>query len=331
MKNLTLFVTNKCNSNCIMCFNSNLNKQEKELTFNEYKKISENLGDLEQIFISGGEPSLRKNLAEICKLFYLNCNVKKIRIPMNGQLTKRTFSLVRKVLQLCPNIDLFITLALDGLEKLHDNHRGIKGSFRNVLKTYEALMKIKKRNLKVGFVTTVTKINYPFLEKLTEFTQKLNPKPKYHDLMVCRFQSNKVKNSLLISSGDYKKMLELDRNLRIGMIKNRYGFLKGRLFKKFIKVLNHVYFRAYSGNKTINCKAIQLGRVIESNGDVRICEMTSVLGNLRDVDYNLYKLKVSTELRNNLKSCYCTHPCFVIPSLKYSSNILKSIKSYIFR
>ena len=332
MKNLTLFVTNKCNSKCIMCFNTRLNKKENELSLGEYEKISKHISDLDELFISGGEPSLRQDLDKICYYFYKNCVIKKIKLPMNGQLTNETVELAMNILNLCPNSELSITLALDGLKEIHDKQRGVKGSFDKVIKTYNKLSNLAKKNkkLKIGFVTTVTKINYHNLKELTDFTKKLSSQPLYHNLMACRMQSSNVKNKLIISSEEFGDLLLFDQRLRKRMMKNNYSFFKRKLIEKFNPVLNNLYLNAYSGKKIINCRAVENSRVIEANGDVRVCEMKQVIGNIRNSNYDLDKILISQKFKFMVKDCCCIHPCFVIPSLKSPLNLLRSIKSYFF-
>ena len=94
------------------------------------------------------------------ELFYKNCNIKKIRIPMNGINTEKILVTVSDVLKLCPNAKIFVTLPLDGLGKDHDKQRGTANAFDRLIETYNKLedLRSKHKRLNVGFVTTVTKI-----------------------------------------------------------------------------------------------------------------------------------------------------------------------------
>lgn len=56
-----------------MCFYAeDMDKKEKDLTFEEIKKISETAGQFNRLWVSGGEPTLREELPEIIEMFYKN-------------------------------------------------------------------------------------------------------------------------------------------------------------------------------------------------------------------------------------------------------------------
>ena len=67
-----------------------------------------------------------------------------------------------------------INLSLDGLEKTHDFIRGIKGSFKSILKTYNELVKLKKRfsNLYVRINTTINNKNYKEIRAFDNFIKE---------------------------------------------------------------------------------------------------------------------------------------------------------------
>src|SRR5689334_25178375 len=81
---MIVFINSICNLTCEHCFYwRNLN-QRNDLTFEEFEKLSLELGRFEQLNLSGGEPFLRKEFAEICGLFLRNNGVKRIYVPTNG-------------------------------------------------------------------------------------------------------------------------------------------------------------------------------------------------------------------------------------------------------
>src|SRR6266571_2578669 len=75
---LIVFINSICNLTCEHCFYwRNLNKRD-DLTLEEFKKLSEELGQFEILNLSGGEPFIRAEFAEICSLFIRNNGVKQI-------------------------------------------------------------------------------------------------------------------------------------------------------------------------------------------------------------------------------------------------------------
>ena len=69
---LTIFLTDKCNMKCAHCFIiKETPKDTEEISLSEYKKIFSSLnGRTSQILFTGGEPTLRKDLYELCYYAY---------------------------------------------------------------------------------------------------------------------------------------------------------------------------------------------------------------------------------------------------------------------
>src|SRR5215218_8607398 len=64
-----LFINSICNMKCEHCFYwTHLNKRD-DLSFDELVALSKSLGPIENLNLSGGEPFLRKEFAEICLQF----------------------------------------------------------------------------------------------------------------------------------------------------------------------------------------------------------------------------------------------------------------------
>src|ERR671937_1748461 len=87
---MIVFINSICNLTCEHCFYwRNLNRRD-DLTYDEFRKLSLELGHFENLNLSGGEPFLRPEFAEICSLFIENNGVKQIYVPTNGYFTERT-------------------------------------------------------------------------------------------------------------------------------------------------------------------------------------------------------------------------------------------------
>src|SRR5579864_7579813 len=81
---LIVFINSICNLTCEHCFYwRNLNRRD-DLTYDEFKKLSEELGAIENLNLSGGEPFIRPEFGAICQLFLENNRVKRIYVPTNG-------------------------------------------------------------------------------------------------------------------------------------------------------------------------------------------------------------------------------------------------------
>ena len=80
--------------------------------------------------------------------------------------------------------------------------------------------------------------------------------------------------------------------------------------------------------KLLNCSAGSVVGTIYPNGDVSLCELKPSFANLSDYNFNFYKLWKSQEAekhRKLIKNCFCTHGCFLQPSIVYSPKHLVKI------
>src|ERR671914_2795907 len=76
-----LFVTSRCNALCQTCFyHADLN-QPGDLTFAQLEKISRTMPPITDLWLSGGEPTLRRDVPEIISTFVNNNGVRRVIIP----------------------------------------------------------------------------------------------------------------------------------------------------------------------------------------------------------------------------------------------------------
>jgi len=140
-----LAVTYRCNSRCLPC-DIWRKKSQKEIPPSVYRQLPSSLIDIN---LTGGEPFLRNDLPLIVKNLKKTCPGARIIINTNGLLPEKILSLSRKIKQIDPKIA--IRVSLDGLEKTHDQIRGVKGSFQKALLTLEKLRKISIKDLGISF------------------------------------------------------------------------------------------------------------------------------------------------------------------------------------
>ena len=94
---LILFINSICNQTCEHCFYwRNLNRKD-DLSLEELRALSAELGTIENLNLSGGEPFLRKEFAEICSFFIRNNGVRQIYVPTNGSFADRTIAALEQV------------------------------------------------------------------------------------------------------------------------------------------------------------------------------------------------------------------------------------------
>ena len=127
---LIFFINSICNQKCEHCFYwRNLNRKD-DLTFDEIVGLSRSLGRIENLNLSGGEPFLRPEFAEICRQFIRHNGVRQIYVPTNGTFTERTVRHVRRSSRRRTSTCSWSSISLDGMPEFHDRFRGQRGRLR---------------------------------------------------------------------------------------------------------------------------------------------------------------------------------------------------------
>ncbi len=320
---LIFFITSKCNSRCKHCFYwKNLNHKD-DLTLTQIKKISETLPEIRDLSLSGGEPILRQDLLEIIQTFYKNNKLTSLSIPTNGLLPDVLEQTVKEIKTSCPNLKLLINFSLDGLEKTHDNFRGIKGNFKKVIK---AIKQLQNYNIFININTVISNENYKELPELMNFVRTLDVDGHYFELLrgspkdpvtlpplkeIQRIHNLSLKNDEYYFNKKYnsnkisiKYGKSLTKLFYIGIVKQMYktqtNFLKGKPWP----------FKCLAGSTSL---------VIEHNGDLKVCELLPKVLNLKDYNYNIKQALSSKEYQKAKQhTCYCTHNCFIYNSMNHS-------------
>ena len=185
---LVLFINSICNMKCEHCFYwRNLNQRD-DLTFDEIVALSASLGPIENLSLSGGEPFLRREFADICRAFIRTNGVKQIYVPTNGYYTDKTVEAVRRVLEE-PSLELFaVELSLDGTAEFHDRFRVSPGSFERAMQTHDALAAIQKTDprLRIHAISTATDVNVDEIRRLTSYLFERCPAMDHHNLALIR-------------------------------------------------------------------------------------------------------------------------------------------------
>jgi MoaA/NifB/PqqE/SkfB family radical SAM enzyme len=345
-----LFVTSRCNSLCRTCFYHNELNQPGDMTFEQIKKVSSTMPTITDLWLSGGEPTLRHDASQIIDLFVRNNGVRRLIIPTNGLVKERVYAIVDQALGGHPSLDLYLNIALDGYGETHDRIRGVPGHWQKTLDCIESLYPLKEKyadRLRLNVNTVVCADNYDEIEKLGEFMWK--------NFRLDGQYFNIVRGETLV--GDEIKQVPADSLPRmyayVAELTKRYGdrmFAHDDAAKRFVKNVAYVgtittHYRTQNANFVKStawgfpCTAGETIAVIDYNGDVRSCELREKFASLRDYDYDFGALWSAPDRADELKAidggkaCWCTHVCFIHDSMRHSRRALlyEAPKNYLTR
>ena len=335
---LNILVTSVCDMRCTHCFFTeeldDAPRKNLQMTTREIEMISESLGgNLGVLILAGGEPFTRKDLPEIARAFYRNNRLESVYITSNGQIQKRIFPDVRRILQECPRLNITVALGIDGLKEQHDKIRQKPGSWEIVTDTARRLQSMKKEypRLDVQTCTCFMNSNQDAIFEWYDFLK--------HELKPDKVNFNYIRppaadsKELEIDGARYARLAAMiAEDSRSGAIKNHYvgdiGF-----FKAALDVYMHglIAKTQETHEAQLTCYAGTAGGVIYDEGTVSSCENLEPVGNLRDYGWNFQKLWFSPAMqarrRKAADGCFCTHEsnCYY-PSLPFNPKHLLQIK-----
>jgi MoaA/NifB/PqqE/SkfB family radical SAM enzyme len=312
---LILFINSICNQTCEHCFYWRSLNQPDDLTVDELRSVSAELGRVENMNLSGGEPFLRKEFAEICSIFIRVNGVRQIYVPTNASFADRTFAAIEMVLRE-RTLDLFaVELSLDGMPEYHDRFRGMTNAFARAMETYRVLAELQRRDprLRIHAASTANADNIEELGALTRYLYENCLAMDHHNLAM--IQGDRKNPSLAGPALErYQRLYDLVKQTWAPREKNRYGSIVEPMLQcTKIRTLE-------ARRQVVPCTAGKLSAVIYANGDVGLCQEHRPLGNLRQKSFReMWYSAEAQVLRGSIaaKECWCTNEVFMWPSIVY--------------
>lgn len=147
-------IRHQTREHCIYWRNPN---RKDGLSVDELRRLSEDLGHVENLNLLGGEPLPRPGFAEIRGLSPRNNRVRRIPVPTNASFPDRAVRALEGVL--ChESLQLFSgEPSLDAMPAFHNTFRGMAEAFERAIKTYDALAALQRRDprLRIHAISTV--------------------------------------------------------------------------------------------------------------------------------------------------------------------------------
>ncbi len=333
------FITSRCNAKCETCFYHEELNRPGDLTFAEIEKVSRTMPPITDLWLSGGEPTLRHDAPEIIDLFVKNNGVRRVIIPTNALLKTRVSEIVERALSNHPELHLYLNVALDGYGQTHDRVRGVPGNWQKTLDCIVHLYPLKERfadRFRLNVNTVVCAENYLEIEKLAAFMWE-NFRLDGHYFNIIRGETK---------AGDAIKEVPAEvlpaMYARISALTKRYGdrmFAADDAATRFVKNAAYVgaittHYRTQHANFArptpwpFACTAGETAAVIDYDGGVRACELRGRFASLRDFDFDFGALWSARARQDELASidggraCWCTHVCFIHDSMRHSRRAL---------
>jgi len=344
--NITVSVTNLCNSRCKTCFIWKLYDGHSKLMHDEFKtwefeRTFQSIGKEPIWFtLSGGEPFLRHDIVKICEAICEFCSPYIVNIATNGLLPRVIEGSTKKILEQCDDVQLIVNLSLDGIGEKHDRIRGIKGNFDRCMDTFQRLRRLKADfcNFHVGIHSVISKYNIDDVLGLYEFVRELGPDSYITEVAEERTELFTVNSGITPDPALYAKTIDA----LSGRIRNDYLRSKGFIYR-VAQALRLTYYEIvaqelWRHEQVVPCYAGYASCQITPYGDVWPCCVLGYdksMGNLRESDFDFKKIWFSRkagEVREYIrgKNCACplanAHYTNIICNFKEIAKVLKAMK-----
>jgi len=330
------FVTSVCNAKCRTCFYWEELNQRGDLTWEEIRKLAFSMPPFSDLWLSGGEPLLRRELTDIIHLFHTHNGVRWVNLPINGLLPERTAEWVARISEENPELQLDVNVAMDGLGEVQDSIRGVPGNFAKTLETLEALQPCRQKYplLRVNINTVICSENFDQVMSIAEFV-KTHCVVDGHYFNIIRGAAKDASLKQIPAhrvGALYKDLQGVYDHYANQVLRRRRG-VAGKIARVYYQGTLALHNKIQLENIAaphpwpMPCTAGETSIVIDYNGDVRACELRGRLGNLRDYDCDFQKFWQAQQRQEELAAivqdqCWCTHVCFIHDSLRHSPKVL---------
>ncbi len=340
--NVTLSVTNRCQSRCKTCLIWKLYRDEPqraatELSLDEIERIFRSMQPTYFFNISGGEPFLRPDLPDIVELALRYLKPAVIHAPTNAIAVPRIVAglsdILARVERLAPRTLVTLKPSFDGVAEQHDEIRGVRGNYAKVLELLGELRPLRERyaNLKVGLGTVVSVYNVDALEPIARAVEGLGVDSYINEIAELREEMFNADSGITPDAESYARAMEQFKEETRRMLGAARGL--ARVTLAFRLYYYDLVVRILRDRKqVVPCYAGISNVHLSPYGDVWPCCIRAYeasFGNLRDNGYDfgaLWHSERADAVRRDIRAGNCACP---LANQAYS-NMLLSPKALLF-
>jgi MoaA/NifB/PqqE/SkfB family radical SAM enzyme len=273
-----------------------------------------------KINITGGEPTLRKDLLDIVEI--LHPKTSRLEIISNGSLPNRLYRIAKRF------PDMTFRISLEGLPKVSDEIRGLQDGFDKGLRAILGLLDLGVRD--VGISMTISDQNvddlvpfYHFAARMgLEFTQCVP-----HNSHYFHKSDNEIKD---VASWQQ----EIGKFIRI-LLNSRRRELRLRVKDWFRAYLNlGLLLYVVEGKRPLTCRAGTDFFFIDPFGDVLPCNGMEVKKSMGNLNVHTFQEIWSSDSARAVRSqvAQCDRGCWMVGSaVPAMRRNLPKIATWVFR
>ncbi len=304
-----------CDARCEMCNNWKHGDRKADMTLAQLEPALAHpfWGQVENLNISGGEPTTRNDLPEMVETFHRHLpRMRKIGINTTGLTPHRAIPMLTRIVEFCAKRDLLLSVrvSLDGIGDIHDQVRHVQRGFDKACATIEAMQALAEQyaNFQFGIAATIFATNLEDAHNILIWarTKKL-------DIVfnMLRFTDAMLNNRELEDSiGFHQREEEYMRTFFLERVQEESVF-SGQTFL----YLHYADMIANGYKRTMPCPFRSQGLLLNPYGDLYYCENSKPIGNVLttpadELYFNADNLAHREEVKRTVCPT-CLSPCQV--------------------
>lgn len=301
-----------CDARCEMCSNWTRGNRKEDLTLAQIEQVfsSPLWKDIENASLSGGEPTTRNDMVDICRVMIDKFpKLRKLTLNTTGITHHRAIPMLTKVVELCHERGVIFStrVSIDGVGDVHGRVRNVARAFEKAGKTIAAMQELQKTyRFNFGISTTIFSQNLDDAENILAWAKKEKLDIVFN---MVRFTEAMLGNSGL--EGDLRPMGVEEQRMR-------KFFLDRVRQDPLLDGQNYIYMHyadmiANGYRRTAPCPFQTQGIMLNPNGDLFFCENSDVVGNVLQEDPEAIYFRASAQAHRrqirDQKCPTCLSPC----------------------
>jgi MoaA/NifB/PqqE/SkfB family radical SAM enzyme len=140
-----------CDARCTMCNNWKRGNRKEDMSLAQIDGAFDHefWGAVENLNISGGEPTTRNDLPDMVEMFHKRLpRLRKIGINTTGLTPNRAIPMLTRIVEFCAAKGLLISIrvSLDGIGDVHNQVRDVKRGFEKACQTIDAMQALAAKH-----------------------------------------------------------------------------------------------------------------------------------------------------------------------------------------
>ena len=304
-----------CDARCQMCNNWKRGDRKAEMTLDQLDRAMDHpfWHAVENLNISGGEPTTRNDLPEMVDLFIRRLpRLRKVGINTTGLTPQRAIPMLTRIVKALAERDILISIrvSLDGVGEVHDQVRAVKRGFEKASTTIEAMRALAEDvpQFQFGLAATIFATNMDDARRLLAWARAKDLDIVFNML---RF------TDAMLGNRDLEDAIRLNREQEEFM---RQFFLErveeeSVLSGQSFMYLHYADMIANGYKRTMPCPFQTQGLLLNPNGELFYCENSKEIGNLAtepaaDIYFRAENLAYRTTFEDTICAT-CLSPCQV--------------------